>query len=480
LREVISKTHNIEAFAAAAARSRPDHLVAFLEFAEINFPETRKAFCKALIEPGNREILAASVVRTQLENLAFFLEFAATKLPTIHEAVRKDLAESANFEALAAAAVRTPLEHLGAFLRYCQGNLPSLSAALHGALGRPQNLKAIKESFLQTQLDHLTSFLRYAQEHLPAVYSTLAEALAEPCNSELLGVTVMRSSLPAVAAFSQLDSARAVVASLERPAWDARWAREDRLQVGALPAAFVGLARLGRPELGEALVLRALDLAHLPDWRRPDASLAALAAVTSGAVRLAPERVDPLLAAVATRGWLAQSYSLLPLRFLSGALFSLWYALDPAKLARFRTAKLHQELKRRLYSTPCRNGAETAESLSLIGVCSLFGLRLPPLALAWITEGHIVEALDTRQPTAARPGLHATQTQLWLGLREILRARQCAFQITESRGETCYGLWIRARPESTKIARLNEWMIRWLDACAAAGWTLLPDQTPLS
>jgi len=165
---------------------------------------------------------------------------------------------------------------------------------------------------------------------------------------------------------------------------------------------------------------------------------------------------------------------------MSGALFTLWYALKGPQLARFHTPLLLLEIKRRLYMTPCRNGAETAESLGLIGVGSFFGLDIPPLALSWISDIQVADALAARMPSEAHPELGSWQTQLWLGIREVARRRRKPIRIAPPVGESFRELWNTARPESEKLKRLNVVMIDWLERCARNRWQLLPDQEPLA
>jgi hypothetical protein len=117
--------------------------------------------------------------------------------------------------------------------------------------------------------------------------------------------------------------------------------------------------------------------------------------------------------------------------------------------------------------------------LRLIGVAALFGLELPPLALSWITDGHLGEALATRLPDSAHPELGALQTQLWLGVREVATKLYRPFRITPETGEMFRALWHSADSENEKIKRLNEVMTDWLDRCARGGWQLLPDREPL-
>src|SRR5262249_7735720 len=155
------------------------------------------------------------------------------------------------------------------------------------------------------------------------------------------------------------------------------------------------------------------------------------------------------------------------------ALFALWYSLDRARLVRFAKPVLLQEIKRKLYAAPCRDGIATADSLSLIGVALLFGLDLPPLALSWITDGHVVEALATREPTSVPPELGVLQAQVWLGIREVATKRYRPLRIAPKTGEIFRELWRGAEPENEKLKRLNEVMIGWLDRCARAGWQLV-------
>jgi hypothetical protein len=164
---------------------------------------------------------------------------------------------------------------------------------------------------------------------------------------------------------------------------------------------------------------------------------------------------------------------------LAGALYSLWYLLNERRLKKFQTPKLLSIVQQKSNLWAVGETTTSADLVSLIGASALFGMRPSPVALMWASDTVLRSAWMERTPSEESPVLGPLQVQFWLGLRAIAMNRRTPMRLPKAEGDLILQLWREAEPENSKLQRLNRWMIGWLERCAAAGWRLLPDETPL-
>ncbi|HSS78514.1 MAG TPA: hypothetical protein VLV54_17445 [Thermoanaerobaculia bacterium] len=471
---------NQEGLAETALRAQLGALGSFLNIAKDELPEINKLLEAILEDEPNQRSLIDTALKTPLEQLQAFLGAASDRLPGVYQAIGEALGDEKNQKVFMETILASPLEHLGSFLSFARDTLPGVYRLIVAALAEEKNQEILADIALKTPLEHLSSFLGFARCNLDSIFDILIKVLSEDRGAKLLADRVIRTSLNHISGIFKVDEiASTVIKYIDAEQWQEMCLRYGVEGVEALPSIARQLIRYRRPDLAVAPARGAVLTADIMEWHRPGVTASALSHAIRLAGDLEPDDLDRFLDRIATPSWLKSSYLFLYPGLLAGTLYSLWFLLDDRRLKRFQTPALLGVVEQKANPWSAGQSTTAAHLVSLIGVGALFGVSPSLAALVWASDTVLRSAWVERTPNEENPVLGPLQVQFWLGLRVIAAHRKKPLRLSKAEGDLVLQLWREAEPENAKLQRLNRWMIGWLERCAAAGWRLLPDETPL-
>lgn len=120
---------------------------------------------------------------------------------------------------------------------------------------------------------------------------------------------------------------------------------------------------------------------------------------------------------------------------------------------------------------------DQCHALQLWGTSGLLNMEVQVESVQWPNNRRCHELLEIAQ--ADHETMNLRTAQFWLGLRRMAQHRSDVVTVAAQAGDQILELWTKSTTETERQETLNRWMIDWLERCAAADWTLLPDYKPL-
>jgi hypothetical protein len=478
LSTALAAPDNLKSLTETALRTPLVYWPRFLNYAEGKLPHVYRQLSASLAEPDNLKSLTETALRTPLDHLANFLGYAEGKLPQVYRQLSASLADPDNQKSLTETALRTPLGNLASFLGYAEGKLPQVHRQLSTALAEPDNVKSLTQTALRTPLNDLASFLGYAGQKLEKVYGPLTGDLAQPANIKQLAKAACTCPLADLVALARVATfAPAVVEAIDLPDWELAWLQRQPGQPNFIGTIDRELRRLGRPELVIAPAQALIRAAEPSDWHSSVIGIVHLSHTLRLGRAVGEQEVHRFLDRVIDDAWLDQQYRDAIPGAIGAALLSIWAYHEQTVVSRFCRPTLASRIAELIKRLPTTTVEDTCHVLQLWGTSGVIGLDVAVNAVQWPTEARIGELIEFARPEDER--LDYRSIQLWLGLRRMARFRSAPVAVPGTSGHQILALWKCATAETERQRRLNQWMIDWLERCAAADWHLLPDDSTL-
>lgn len=484
----LSAKESQEPLRDAILRTEPEYLVSLLKFSQKLIPSLHQTVVATMVAE-QKELLVRLTHRTPLDHLASFLDYLRKSVPQLYGAVSQALTSEESTKRLLAAAFQTQSNNLIPFLVYVRAQMPSVHDALVEALlsesGRREMVKqGMLETVLRTSLANVTPFLRYMREHVPAIHDALVEAMLSENGRQEMIRAILESDIDQTVAF--LAHARDFVPGLVGHLLDGicaddwRGARSSRCALPNEATAFVSLSRaLGSVARYDLLAVTAEWILETLDLSESSESfhLHHLSSLLFHGRTCDRVVVTTFVERALSKPWLKQRYQSVYAGSVARSLCSIWQ-YHPQVIGLLHHPELLHRLRRELFMLHRFSGEELVGSLRFLGVADLLGVPTPKLNNRWPREDTLLTAASEASCVPDEiVGITVVLSQLWLGLRTMMRLRGEPICVPAVKGQHLLDMWHAAEAETERMQTFNDWMIAWLERCAEAGWRLLPDET---
>ncbi len=468
--------------------------------------------CARLVASPN---LTRSALRTPLHFLANFLGYVQKQpeLKPIYQALAKALVVEAGKtekNRLLEQALATPLADLANFLIYAEAQyyagdeqrqkewavaaLLKQSLAKRDDKGALIHLSTLTERALDTSLEHLAHFLEYADEQERAktwtIASPLKQALAEESNRRILAESARRISFPQLSGFlGYVTTAMPIVGQAVNERLKELFTdlgmNEPRIEELLkfplnLRAAERVLAGCGLPSMAQEIGCRLITEANQEVWQSMGSYLSSAVTALELGRGAGREPAERFLNRVITSEWLQKSYQASPPWMIVLAILRLWSSAErficDHFLGEFPLQRVQHWIR---YMSKRQELRDIIADFQLLGAGSLFELPLAATTQSWSwpSQSCIRESLQQTLSWVRSERLFSDTISFWLGLRAMAHRRRDGVSVLPDAGDRILHLWQQVESPLPNSQRLNHWMIRWLERCAASGWTLVKDKS---
>ena len=447
-----------------------------LEVAKDGAPVLFEAVAEEIGSAEGIKYLVRLVSKTNLRDILRFLMLVPTRINHVAAAIALELSLPVNVESISGKMLVMPIGDVMSNIDLVGAVLPELHSRLVPVLSERFTEQAVAETAKSTPLGDVTYVLRYRNRVIPGFHQTLQASLARSEVVASLKDRAIETPLSQIAAFIRIgEAALPFVRAL-----DQEWLAEKRRSIEFEPLIDIcllvaALRMSGRDDLAAELASYTVLPSHDREWRRGFMFLNLGTVVHSLDSDYPAKNLDRFLEAVCTDTWLRSQVQQSSTGVMAATLFRLWSRLPSDRLERFRAKFIQVAIRTHLELalTQLDDAKGLATILSLVGVVSLLGFSINPLALKTLGTQPIEAILLQGDPPIGSQVVTVREVQLWLGVREVVRKGFCEIQIDQARGENLLRRWRLANVTNEKYSTLNCHFVAWLETCAINGWKLV-------